>query len=572
MFASGYITNSALLTHHAKVGGDRPPTTLAESIALAYGWFGDDLASHVLGQFCAAIVRLADRSVVLLQDSMGIRPLFYAARRDQLFFATRLVDVVSMIDPPEPDPAFLAGSLALGGLFTGRTSWRGIRRLSHGQGVRWRSARESRLPTWTPEHRTTPWKASDGELAEELLARLSNAVVGALPQDASSLKGSRGSDGDLAESPSGVWCELSAGLDSTSVLYVALMQRPSVEAFSFVSGRGLEGSDAEAIRRLVPMLPCPWNSIDTDGVMPFSAFPPEPHDEPTAAVSDAKRRAYESLLDVRDIRVVLTGLGGDQAFGSTDIDPLHLAEGLLELRFLRAVRDLRDWARDDTMARSPVFWLWSRALPDAWMRLRELARGADTGWRSRIPAWLRIDALLADMQDPSEDLPRLAASLPYGRAALWARAYSIASMASRDDHLAAADFRHPLLDRQLLEFALFLPYRLRNTVSHDRILQRAALTSVLPEQVRNRRVKGTSQAALDEGLRRSGAWQDLLFRAENLSQRGYLHMDRWREAVDRAKFGVYDSATHFFVAAELEAWLAYPPTFERPRLHLVHEN
>jgi hypothetical protein len=74
------------------------------------------------------------------------------------------------------------------------------------------------------------------------------------------------------------------------------------------------------------------------------------------------------------------------------------------------------------------------------MRLTHLLHGDKGASRSRIPPWLRLDALIAHMPDPAEDLQAVPESLPYGRAALWRGAYLLASMAAADDHLCSADF------------------------------------------------------------------------------------------------------------------------------------
>jgi asparagine synthase (glutamine-hydrolysing) len=543
VFARGYVSDARELADRAALLRLPRPSSLCELLRVAYLCYGTELSRHVSGQFCAVISDPVEQRVVLIQDSLGVVPLFYAMSGSTLCAATRLRDLLAILDETRLDPPFFATCLRDGGFFTSRSPWRGVRRLAHGECIAWSNGVARRYRPWKP--RLLAHSATEQELATELRRRLDAAVSAAIEGK--------------------TWCEFSAGLDSTSVLYSALACGSSVEAVSLLSGRGVEGSDAEEIRALVPSLPCAWHAIDTDEVAPFSGEPTDDADEPHAAMIAPRRRRYAAMLKQNGVAVVLSGLGGDLAFGSVDVLPRHLPEGVFAGNLRRFWRDLQEWAADDTFGRGEVFWLRARALPQAIAMLRRRWTGVD---HPPFPAWLRRGALRCSL-DPERSAPPTApSSLPVGRAALWEEAFRQAAMAARDDRQSSADFRYPLLDRNLLEFALSLPYRLRNTAGKDRVLQRRALAALLPPRTLARRVKGTAQAALDAGLRHSPAWRELLHRARFLGEMGFLDLPRWRQAVDRAAFGIVDAPSHFYAAAAMEAWLATPRSKPKPDFEL----
>src|SRR5262249_14689663 len=77
VFADGFISNLADLESGASRRGERPADSLAGWVGLAYHWWGNQLSRWVLGQLAAAVVNHHDRSVTLIQDSLGIAQLFY---------------------------------------------------------------------------------------------------------------------------------------------------------------------------------------------------------------------------------------------------------------------------------------------------------------------------------------------------------------------------------------------------------------------------------------------------------------------------------------------------------------
>src|SRR5207249_8793580 len=112
VLADGFITNLVELQKEADQRGERPANSVTGWIGLAYCWWGTKLSRRVLGQFAAVLIDHSDCSVVLIQDSLGVRPLFYRTRHDGVAFATRLIDLVRLLQPSALDSEYFADALA----------------------------------------------------------------------------------------------------------------------------------------------------------------------------------------------------------------------------------------------------------------------------------------------------------------------------------------------------------------------------------------------------------------------------------------------------------------------------
>ena len=267
----------------------RSPT--GEWIGLAYRWWGTGMSRHVLGQFAAAVVDHADSSVALIQDSLGIRPLFYRTPRDGIAFSTSLVALVALLQPSALDLDYFADALARAIPRTERTPYPGIRRAWHGATIVWRAGRLEAGWPWTPTVEPAPRQATELELEAELRLRLSAAVGRTIP------------------SAGRVWCELSGGLHSTSVLAVGLGRGDALEAFTFVEPRLDDGGDTAAAVAAATALQAPWHTIEAAKTLPFSNAPNDFRGEPGTEIYVARHAAYRDLLRQHGVKVVLTGVG-----------------------------------------------------------------------------------------------------------------------------------------------------------------------------------------------------------------------------------------------------------------------
>jgi hypothetical protein len=183
------------------------------------------------------------------------------------------------------------------------------------------------------------------------------------------------------------------------------------------------------------------------------------------------------------------------------------------------------------------------------------------------PEYVRARALQDRRVAGRADVPRLRPGARFHAGAIAAASHAVrAGYRSRKEPFA---FRFPLLHRPLVEFMYALPWELKLAPGANRLLHREALRGILPEPVRTRRGKrGPSQPYFD-GLAASRDWCDLLTHRPAVVDRGYVAEDAWRQAVQKARFGVVSSLRDFLTTAALEAWLRQvaalrPAAAERP--------
>jgi asparagine synthase (glutamine-hydrolysing) len=537
VFAAGYITNLCALQQEAHRRGAPPAQTTAQWLAQAFQWWGPPLSRYVLGQFAAAIVDHTHHTITLLQDSLGICPLFYAVQGRSLCFASQLHDLVALVRPSALDLAYFADTLARAMPSTARTPYQGLHRLQYGACLHWQRGTLQRFCPWTPAEVPPTVLATAAAYEEALRTRLRTAVDAVVP------------------SATTVWCELSGGLDSTSVLAVALERGHPVEPVTFINPAGGDEGDTAVAHQVVAGLHLPWHTLDASAMRPFAAVPTDFRAEPGTETHAARQARYQALLEAHGVRVVLTGVGGDVTFGSPDCQPHHLADPLYRGQLMLLWHVLQDWTRHDPRQRSLLFWLTHYALRTASRHL--LRRTASRPGLARgLPSWLspsfvrayRLRARSQRQQTPRHPAP--------GRHALWEEVYlQAASLSVGALRAPATDFRHPLLDRPLVEFMLSIPFAQRQQADCDRHVQRRALRGLLPPVVLARRTKGSGQQSFDVGLRTSPAWLHLLRDTPRLVTCGFVDHARWHAELQRVQFGLYESLPHFVMAACIECWL-----------------
>jgi asparagine synthetase B (glutamine-hydrolysing) len=507
------------------------PADPAASLVDAYCREGTGFSRNLLGQFAAILIDEDQRIVVLAQDSLGLRTLYYSLESGRLIVSTHLDAVARAGRRGEVDPSYFASYLVCGMLPWVRTPLLGVEKLALGatlvidaSGVR------ERLRPWRPSIRA---RSSPRRPEETLRALLDEAVAAALPRTGRSA------------------CELSGGLDSTSVFATARRFDPDCAALTLFSAAGLIGDDEPYAAAVIAALGGPWLRLDMDDYPLFAASPDRAAAEPGDETRDLLRRAYGDVLAGAGIDVVLTGVGGDVVFGFGGLPPVHLADPVAAGAWRAAFADAASWARARDDSRPWTHLLITFGLRPAWRHFwrRGLLSGAQ-----RPPRWLEPEfARLGRAHGGDRQrTPRVAAP---GRQYLWESVYRMAAneAASSARRRLPADTRHPLLHRPLVAFMLDQPWPQRDDGSQDRALQRRALSDRLPTVVAERSSKGGDQRLREASQARSviDDWAP----GSGLIERGWIDPGLWRAQVARAGFGVFDGLPTFDAAIASDLWL-----------------
>jgi asparagine synthase (glutamine-hydrolysing) len=253
-----------------------------------------DGLARVEGSYAFAFLAGPDGPFLLGRDPAGVRPLVYAHSSDGLVFASTL-DALRATGavPVEPDMDAVVDVLRDGVVPTPRTALKGVARVPPGSVVRFNRHLDAlRVPIPQPE-RAEPREPPD---QPDVLQALRAAVRDRLRVDR----------------PAAVL--LSGGIDSALIAAVTVEQR-KLPAFT-LAYPGVEGVDeSDRARRTAERLgvehvvvPCPDDPTGwVHGVA--HAF-----DEPFADASAVPTWGLARAVG-RDVRVVLSGTGGDEVFG-----------------------------------------------------------------------------------------------------------------------------------------------------------------------------------------------------------------------------------------------------------------
>ena len=439
----------------------------------------------LIGDFAAVVWDPRRRALVAVRDQLGVRPLYHGRVGHTIMVASE-IRAFGAIEGAfvEIDEAGLVDRLQRHAELREHTVYKAIRRVPAASSAELHVDHTTVRRYWELDvsRRTT---GTFDELAVEARRLVDQAI-----------RCRMGTDGPVA-------AELSGGLDSSAIVGAA--QR-LVETDRTLAGRliavsllhpGLRCDEEEYIRAVVDLCGVEWAGFD--GTVPLDADYVRREAAFTADVPVYTHLAGHQQMR-RHIResgaaIVLTGQGGDTIF---DVTSGYLADLLAGGRLPTLVRHLRrrraaGWGSIPT---SVVRHVVRPALPGWAERLVERARG---GYR---PPWIPEPAhqrwarqlLTATPAWEIDPLDRAAAF----RRACWTPA-SLAAHFETMDRLGGRvglEFRHPLFDLRLVEFAAGIDAEVHTDGSRSRRLQRAAFADVYPDEVVGRDSKAEFSATV----------------------------------------------------------------------------
>ena len=256
------------------------------------------LRRRLRGMFAVAIWDAPRRRLVLARDRFGIKPLYYRRGGGELAFASEL----RALPRGEIDLDALEAFLAFNSIPAPLTIFREIRKLPPGHVLVWerrRAASSSATRGPRPFRRTRCGREDEAELVEELRARLRDSVRAHLVSDV----------------PVGVL--LSGGVDSVAARGArrAGARRAAADVLDRLRGALLRRARRRAPGRRALRRPTTTSSsLRPDAALLLPALA-EAFDEPFAdssALPDLPRLASSRP---RDVKVALSGEGGDELFG-----------------------------------------------------------------------------------------------------------------------------------------------------------------------------------------------------------------------------------------------------------------
>jgi asparagine synthase (glutamine-hydrolysing) len=458
--------------------------TDTEVIVHLYEEYGVDAVQRLRGMFALALWDSERQRLLLARDRVGKKPLFYAHLPERLLFAS---EIKAILQDPEVSTAIdlqaLDAYLAYQFIPHPLTIYQAIRKLPPAHRLIWERGEVAIEPYWRLDFsRKVPINA--GEVSEAIRAQLVEATCLRLRSDV----------------PLGAL--LSGGLDSSAV--VALMSQAMEQPVkTFSVGFAEEAyNELPYARQVAQHFATDHHEVlataDVAAILPRLVWQ---YDEPFADKS-AVPTFYVAHMASRQVRVVLNGDGGDEAFAGYDKYRLG--------RWQRAWTYLPTALRRN-LARRLLAPLQHRHDSEATRLLTRLARSllpyADAifypeffdghGRSTLYQPWVRrelsghvspmaalIGEGLAHLDDPV-DLMQWLDYQWYLPGDLLVK-MDIASMA------CSLEARSPFLDHQLIEFCAALPSRIKTDGRSRKIALREAFRGILPETILERPKQGFS--------------------------------------------------------------------------------
>lgn len=543
----GYISNADQLRIEAVArGATISAADHSALLAWAYQTWGDRLPVHVDGQYAIAILDRRANTVFLAHDVLGLTPLYYAWNSDRLVAGTKLSGLVELLGNAEVDEMFIAEYLATGTRPPYRTPYRGITQLEAGCVAIWTPDSQVQRRIWDLND-VRPLRFRDvDEYGQQLRERVFQAVGATLTGVGHAV------------------CELSGGLDSSTVFSVAARCRDSrLSAISYFYPHHPQTNESRWIEAVLEQAPAPWLTLDSERCRPFAVLPSGFWGEPQPAMINwGLHEERDRLLRTHGADALVTGQGGDWVLFGIGSEPLFLADLWRRHAPWRAWGELRRWHLQDPQRRSLLFWCVQYVLRPL---IRHLARQPLVRRRALKASWLtpEMSRLAVSVGSRACDgAPRSATvGEQYFREGLSSMCQTLASFRQMPLQI---EFRHPLLDRKLVEFVYSIPWSQKMAPGQDRGLQRKALVGILPDLVRRRHSKVILDRPFFDGFRDSDAWRDVLTNRPRLVEWGIVDDGKWRQAVARASVGWTESLPELTAAFTIEVWLRQLETM-RPK-------
>ena len=483
--------------------------------------------ARLRGMFAVALWTESRKRLVLARDRMGIKPLYFTRRGDDLIFGSELKAI--LLHPEVERRLSLDGLdcyLSLNYVPCPWTLVEGIEKLPPGYWLEWRDGALRSEAYWTLPFGVSKERSLDSA-KEELDSLLRQAVREHL----------------LSDVPLGVW--LSGGMDSSTILHYAASAGSRLKTLS-ISFKGHSFDETAWMREVARQYGTEHEEFDVnpdlnlpETIEEFAYYSDEP-----SADAGALPVWYLSKLSRTKVTVALSGEGGDELFG-----------GYLTYRADHLARRARRFPSAALRIASALARLWpvSDEKISFEYKLKRFLEGcrmppeqAHVFWNGTFfghdkqqllhaPLPGTLDATLSELSGKLGSGDPLA---PY----LWfdQKFYLPDDILTKADRMSMAhslEVRPPLLDHRLVEFAATLPAEYKVRGARQKFILKELMKDKLPASVLKRPkmgfdipahewLRGPLRPLLCDTLEAGASEHSGLFRREAI--RGFVdaHLER----------------------------------------------
>ncbi len=468
---NGEVYNHAELRGELERRGHHFRTrTDTETVLAAYLEWDTGCFARLRGMFAVAFWTESRRRLVLARDRLGIKPLYTAHHRGELYFGS---EIKAIFAHPEIERRLsLAGLdcyLSLNYVPCPWTLAEGVEKLPPAHWLEWRDGVVRSEAYWRLPDAPQPFWTLDAARCE-LDSLLKQSMREHL----------------LSDVPLGVW--LSGGIDSSAILhYAASAASGPLKTFS-ISFAGRSFDESAYIRQMVSVYGTQHQQLDLNpqldlpgAIQEFAYY----FDEPVADAG-ALPVWYLSRMTRPSATVALSGEGADELFGgylTYRADELARAAGRCPRALLwLALRAAASWPVSDE--KIGFEYMLKRFLEGCQLPQEEAHvywNGAFSGAEKRSIARPLPGALRRVLAELAAAGPSLPAWLHFDQ-----QYYLPDDILAKTDRMSMAhsvEVRPPYLDHRIVEFAAALPEDLKIRGTHQKIVLKELMKNKLPPAI-----------------------------------------------------------------------------------------
>ncbi|MFE6691698.1 asparagine synthase-related protein [Streptomyces sp. NPDC057743] len=481
----------------------------------------DRLARQLPGS--AHLLASVDGQVRFQGTVTGSRCVFTACL-DEVPIAGDRADVLAGIIGAEPDEELLAASVTSGMFFaplSERSWWRGVEQVPADSYLALPGNGAARTVRW--------WQPPEPQLSltqgvDQVRERLREAVALRQPRQ-----------GRLS-------ADLSGGMDSTSLCFLAAEHRPDLLTFRWTGGSAINDDPFYAERAARAL------EHAEHLTKPESSAPPVFSPPYWTSDTEAPRATTRGMNPVRTgIRLLvengatwhLAGHGADELFtgSAAYLHTLLRRSPLTAWRQLRAHRALSRWPLGASLAellRGEDLGTWWRRCADELVRPAPDGLTPALGWGARLPAtpWATGDAVRTTQRlfrDVAAGIAPLAPDRGQHEALTALRsAGPVLRLLCREYAVEGLRLELPYLDDRVVEAVLSIRPHERNTPWRYKPVLAEAMRGLVPDVILDRSTKGDCEESVDRALQDHVPDLLELFADSQLARRGLLDVTKFR--------------------------------------------
>ena len=525
--------------------------TDVDLVAAAYEEAGLQCLSQLKGDWALSIWDPRDRSLTLARDFAGVCPLYYSVDVAHVSWSSVLDPLVVLAGKSlELDREYVAGWLSMFPA-ANRTPYVGIHSVPPSSCVVIKNGKSITRSYWDFDPTKRVRYLSDVQYEEHFLQAFKTSVRRRL------------------RSRAPVLAELSGGIDSSSIVCVAdelflagEADTPRLDTLSYFDQREPNWDEQPYFEIVEKKRGRPGSHIEVDDYSgylldyPTSSFAIAPSSQ---ASSTPGANQFDACLSHDSIRVVLSGVAGDEFCGGVPTPIPELATLLAGFQLRDLFRQTRAWA---LAGRKTIFGLAAEFMSVFLPPMPFDTRERDANWlATSFASQYRHEANLLNQ-----------GANPFGPSPAFQMNMLAIGMLRRQLSCRQAganrlyETRYPFLDRDLLEFLFAVPREQLVRPGERRSLMRRSLRRIVPDEILDRKRKSFVSTKHIRTLQRE--WPALVALGEDMQcvRLGFVDVAAFQRVLAAIREGREIPIVPFLRTIALENWLRHAERWGHLRL------